>query len=424
MPTSHQASPVDSLFQRSLSDLREGITRGDGSSELLDHLDGVERGWRALRADQDGLADELLGVYEQLGIVFSVTKELPRLKDEHAVLRVLHGNLERSLAGYHVGLYTGSGRDARGVLGRSVDVSQMADLMQQACERRCAAVHRIDGAESGLVELLVSPVIAGDVVVGVIVIARPAEVRALRASDMSVIESLSHFCGDLIRNYRLLRELRTMSVSMVRSLVNAVDQKDKYTAGHSTRVAYFATMLGSEIGVAGRDHRMLQWSALLHDVGKIGIRDDVLKKDGALTEEEFEHMKEHPVRSYEVVKGVPHLAGALDGVLYHHEHFDGKGYPKGLKGVAIPLQARVIQIADVFDALTSTRTYRRAFDWTKALAIMSDESGTTLDPNLQATFDRMLRAVLNDGSLTWERLLDQANTFTHVWEDAAPGEAG
>jgi len=83
------------------------------------------------------------------------------------------------------------------------------------------------------------------------------------------------------------------------------------------------------------------------------------------------------------------------------------------------LQARVIQIADVFDALTSTRTYRKAFDWTKALAIMSDESGTTLDPNLQKTFDRMIRATLTEGSITWERLLDQANTFTHVWEDSA-----
>jgi len=302
-----QALPLHPLLQRSLSRLRDGIAHGDAQPQLLEHLDGVERGLGALRVEQDGLADELFTVYEQLGIVFSVTKALPNLKDEYAVLSVLHENLARSLACYHVGIYSGAGRRACVLVGQPIQgVPGIGEMIRELCDEHRAVVRRIDGAGSDLVELLVSPMIAGDVVVGAIVIARPEESRELRASDMSVVESLSNFCGDLIRNCRLLSELRTMSVSMVRSLVNAVDQKDKYTAGHSTRVAYFATMLATEIGLTGRDHRMLQWSALLHDVGKIGIRDDVLKKDGALTPEEFEHMKEHPVRSYDVVQGVPH----------------------------------------------------------------------------------------------------------------------
>lgn len=149
---------------------------------------------------------------------------------------------------------------------------------------------------------------------------------------------------------------------------------------------------------------MLEWSALLHDVGKIGIRDDVLKKAGKLTEEEFNHIKEHPVRSFEVVSRVPQLRSALDGIRHHHERYDGKGYPDGLKGEGIPLQARIIQVADIFDALTSSRSYRKAFDWQKALNIIAEESGTVVDPHLGAIFTRMIRRKFENDPQAWEAM--------------------
>ena len=204
------------------------------------------------------------------------------------------------------------------------------------------------------------------------------------------------------------------STAMVRSLVSAVDQKDEYTCGHSNRVAYYATLLGRALGLEEDEMRMLQWSALLHDVGKIGIRDDVLKKRGRLTKEEFEHIKEHPVRSYRVVQEVPQLTRALDGVLYHHEHYDGSGYPVGLRGEEIPLQARIIQIADVFDALTSNRAYRAAYDWRRALEILRDEAGRTVDPHLQRVFDRLLRGRLEGRQGAWEEMVRQAEQFVQA----------
>ena len=159
---------------------------------------------------------------------------------------------------------------------------------------------------------------------------------------------------------------------------------------------------------------MLQWSALLHDVGKIGIRDDVLKKTGKLTKEEFDHIKEHPVRSYQVVEGIPHLAGALDGVLYHHERIDGTGYPEGLVGDEIPLQARIIQIADIFDALTSNRSYRSAYGWSQALGILREGSGTTSDPHLVKLFECAVRDAIGNDPDGWDRLIEQAERFSEA----------
>jgi HD-GYP domain-containing protein (c-di-GMP phosphodiesterase class II) len=214
-----------------------------------------------------------------------------------------------------------------------------------------------------------------------------------------------------------------MSMAMVRALVNAVDQKDQYTCGPSLRVAFYADMLGQYLSLGAADLQMLQWSALLHDVGKIGIRDSVLKKEGGLTPDEFQHIREHPVRSYRIVQEIPQLAKALDGILYHHERYDGSGYPTKLTGEQIPLQARIVQIADVFDALTSNRSYRRAYSWEAALDIMGKEAGKAVDPHLQGVFEGLIRKEMSKGADAWDCLMRRANKFTPSMSDE-PGEEG
>ncbi len=376
--------------------------------------------------EHKGMGEELLCLYEQLGIVFEVTRKLAGVQSESEVVALFLESLRRSFERRAVfaarpRLAGGWAFDTPG----APNTPWLTALVERACERGTVLVEPVPpGAlPDSICEVMIGPVRSGEALVCVLVIVRPQSEPAFQASDMLLVESLTTFCGDLIRSHRLVRELREMSIAMVRSLVSAVDQKDEYTCGHSLRVAYYATALGRKLGLGEVDLQMLQWSALLHDVGKIGIRDSVLNKEGRLTPEEFEHIKEHPVRSHKVVQQVPQLRRALDGVLYHHERYDGSGYPSGLKGEDIPLQARILQIADVFDALTSNRSYRAAYDWRKALCIMEEEAGKTADPQLRRLFDDLIHEWVGDDPQAWEALVARASRFAEAMEEPV-GESG
>ncbi len=411
--TASKASmPVSEL----LAQIRNEI-RGDFSGEKVNHLiDDVSNRVKLLQVEHEGMTEELLRTYEQLGIVFEVSRRVSTVQGEEAVVNLFLDTMRRSFDGRPTFAMKAEPdgswvtRDANLLVENWIE-----ELSDRARDSRRVVVGEApySGAGSEIAEAMVGPVFAGNSFVCSIVLTRGPDAMEFRASDMGLLDSLAIFCGDLIDNHRLVHELREMSVAMVRSLVNAVDQKDQYTSGHSMRVGYYATLLGKRLGLSEVELQMLQWSALLHDIGKIGIRDDVLKKTGKLSTEEFDHIKEHPVRSHRVVQGVPQLNDALAGVLHHHERFDGSGYPAGLKGKDIPLQARIIQIADVFDALTSTRSYRTAFDWKQALKILKEEAGTTVDPDLQKIFHDMIETWLEELPSRWATLVTIAGDFTY-----------
>ena len=408
--------PSESELSARLNAVQESLRELGSDDSLMQIVGGVSQAVKRMTTEHGGMVEELLSLYEQLGVVFEVSRSLGSVKNEHDVLELFIGSLGRSFAGRMV---TVTQANAQGLLAPQEDLDDddgwLTDLVRRSVQHRRVMVETAAEETIGTVaEAMAGPVIAGNSVVCTLVLTRPVEGQAFRASDMLLLESLSLFCGDLIRNHRLVREMQTMSVTMVRALVSAVDQKDTYTSGHSIRVGFFATLLGRTKGLNKQDMKMLEWSALLHDVGKIGIRDDVLKKPGKLTKEEFDHIKEHPLRSYEVVKEIPHLADALDGVLYHHERMDGTGYPEGLTGEDIPLQARIVQIADIFDALTSSRAYRPAFEWGPALDVLSDGSGTTSDADLLKLFDPAIRDAIGDAPDGWARLIEQAERFSET----------
>jgi len=412
------------LFSR-LDALRSALRVDPPAPESEALLSNVSEGVSTILAEHGGMAEELLCVYEQLGIVFEVTASLPGVQGESPIVELFLASLRRT---FHESMVAAAVQDGSGqwVLDdRSINVEPwLAGMIEESRAQSGVVVQEPpDGAKpSRTSEAMVCPLLSGENFVCAIVLIRSDKGREFRASDMLLVESLTQFCGDLIRNQHLLTKLREASMAMIRSLVSAIDQKDPYTSGHSQRVGYFALLLGRGLGLGQEDLQMLQWSALLHDIGKIGIRDDVLKKKGKLEPEEWKHILEHPVRSYQVVKEVPQLAGALDGVLHHHEHYDGSGYPEKLAGEDIPLQARIIQVADIFDALTSTRSYRKAFDWRKALLILQEEAGTTVDPVLQKLFDRLVRRLLESEAMSWETLLIQAQQVVGVVQDEAQTE--
>jgi HD-GYP domain-containing protein (c-di-GMP phosphodiesterase class II) len=203
------------------------------------------------------------------------------------------------------------------------------------------------------------------------------EIGELAQTFNTMSEELEHFVEDL---KRAAEENRALFMGSIVMLAGAVDEKDPYTRGHSDRVTKYSMMIGKELNLDADFMEILQISAQLHDVGKIGIEDRILKKPGALTAEEFEVMKTHTTKGANILRPVKQLADMLPGIELHHEALDGRGYPYGLKGDQIPLLARVIAVADTFDALTTNRPYQQAHTPEQALQIIQNLAGKRLDP--------------------------------------------
>lgn len=203
------------------------------------------------------------------------------------------------------------------------------------------------------------------------------EIGELAQTFNTMSEELEHFVEDL---KRAAEENRALFMGSIQMLAGAVDEKDPYTRGHSDRVTRYSMLIAKEMKLDNTFMETLQISAQLHDVGKIGIEDHILKKPGALTEEEFEVMKTHTTKGANILRPVTQLAEMLPGIELHHEALDGRGYPYGLKGDQIPLLARVIAVADTFDALTTNRPYQQAHTPEQALQIIRNLAGKRLDP--------------------------------------------
>jgi HD-GYP domain-containing protein (c-di-GMP phosphodiesterase class II) len=203
------------------------------------------------------------------------------------------------------------------------------------------------------------------------------EIGELAETFNTMSEELEHFVEDL---RRAADENRALFLGSIQMLAGAVDEKDPYTRGHSDRVTRYSLMIGKEMKLDATFMETLQISAQLHDVGKIGIEDHILKKPGALTAEEFEVMKTHTTKGANILRPVTQLAEMLPGIELHHEALDGRGYPYGLQGDEIPLLARVIAVADTFDALTTNRPYQTAHTPEEALKIIQNLAGKRLDP--------------------------------------------
>lgn len=222
------------------------------------------------------------------------------------------------------------------------------------------------------------------------------EIGELAQTFNSMSEELERFVEDL---KRAADENRALFMGSIQMLAGAVDEKDPYTRGHSDRVTRYSLMIAKEMNLPSAFMEILQISAQLHDVGKIGIEDHILKKPGALTEEEFEVMKTHTTKGANILRPVTQLAEMLPGIELHHEALDGRGYPYGLKGDQIPLLARVIAVADTFDALTTNRPYQQAHTPDQALQIIKNLAGKRLDPAAVAA----LLAVYERGEIKIQR---------------------
>jgi HD-GYP domain-containing protein (c-di-GMP phosphodiesterase class II) len=220
-------------------------------------------------------------------------------------------------------------------------------------------------------------------------------------NEVGVLADTFNIMGERIeRAVEEIREAantnRELFIGTIRMLANAIDAKDPYTRGHSERVAYYSTIVAKELGMSSAEIENVHLAGLIHDVGKIGIEDRILRKPSALTDDEYEIMKQHPTKGAQILEAVPKLKALAGPGLMHHENVDGSGYPDGLKGDEIPLLGRMVSVADAFDAMTTDRPYSKAMTFEASVARLQFLSGKKFDPQC---VDAMARAVAS-GELT------------------------
>lgn len=363
----------------------------------------------------ESFSRQLSGVYEELTLVYKLSGSLHSFtRPERFVamaLEELHATLpfesiaacfahdpkrSRALSGQtlFVGPETSRRMDEKRA---AAALSSLTE--EEPCIFTCGANADIALGSAASGDCLAQPVMRDGAVIGAVVaIRKGGDDPLVSSTDLKLVAAATASIGVLLENATLYDDQRSMFMGTLRALTSAIDAKDRYTRGHSERVAYMATRLGEAIGLDTETTQRLHIAGLVHDVGKIGVPEAVLCKPGRLTDEEFSLIKLHPEIGHRILKDIPQLADVLPGVLSHHERWDGKGYPHGIKGEAIPMFGRLIAIADSFDAMSSTRTYRSALDRDKVLTEIEKCGGTQFDPQLSrffvgldfAEYDRMV----------------------------------
>lgn len=236
-------------------------------------------------------------------------------------------------------------------------------------------------------EVILEPIMHDDREIGLVLAGGKTGPDAEATSgDTQLLGAIAGFLGALHENAARFIEQKNMFIGSLQAVSNALDAKDRYTHGHSERVAWLGTQLAKAIGLDDAEVERIRISGLVHDVGKIGVPEAVLCKTGRLTEDEFDQIKKHPRIGYNILKGIPKMEDVLDGVLYHHERWDGCGYPDKLAGEGIPLYGRILAVADTFDAMSSTRSYRTALPREQVLQEILNCAGTQFDPSLTGPF--------------------------------------
>ncbi len=363
-----------------LSDIAAGI-QGSRASELVFY----DRGGHVLRSS-------LLGVPAlRPEVMQRITEESPVRATE-------------KLSGRSYGLLAGDWRMRGRQLGYLGVLLNADPLHAQLNQLRVVLVALFAGA--ALLALLAGILLATR-------ITRPIErlvasTQAVSAGDLShripigTQAPIQDEIGQLSRSFNAMtaslernqKQLEALYFASLEVLARAIDARDPYTFEHSTRVAAISLEIADAMGLPAEARTALRRSGLLHDIGKIGVEDRILAKDGPLTEEEWEAIRRHPVIGYDMVKDLPFLTDCLPGIRHHHERWDGEGYPDGLKGEAIPLPVRILSVADAFDAMTSDRPYRKQFSFEFAARALRTGAASQFDPAAVEAFESRAEAII------------------------------
>lgn len=404
------------------------ISAIDAPADLsLDALSAVEDASRLMR-ENESLGGELLRCYEQMSLLFEMTESIAHLGDSATIQAVL---IRRYAGMLNVGalLLDDGARcvviDDYESLGRPLPAlgdairGLLTDEIRRVRETQRAIICRINSPDAPFelrgVHAMLAALQQFQAPPNVVIALRHHSDPAFDTGERLAAESVLGYGGHILTNVMMVRQVQQMAMETVRALANAIDAKDNYTRGHSERVGWLAKFLGRALGLPPAELQIVEWAGLLHDVGKIGISEQILNKPGALTPEELAEMQKHPRLSFEVLKPIASLEPVLPGVLYHHENHDGSGYPERIRGDEIPLIARILHVVDIFDALTSSRSYRPQYNIDRALEIMKEGAGTITDPRITDVFIRAFRQYMRDSQA------DYLQRFAHIALGPDPG---
>jgi len=405
----------------SVSDASRTPDPAESADSALERIDRASRAIETtarLLDENEGLADEVLRSYEQLNLIFDFTQQIASLINTKEIVHALLSRLGETLSANTVLVVNSAG------LYRAYDVPNRIwvsdgdlSLLSTDLIDEIEAVRKsrqISVVSSPAARIALGPLSRLDNKTDVVLAIRLQHQDEFTSGDTLMIESILSFGGQIIVNSEIHGRLRRMSIESTRALVAAIDKKDHYTSGHSERVGYLARLVGRRLGLAQNELQILEMSGLLHDVGKIGIPENILCKPGKLTSEEYDIIKKHPRMGYEILKPIASFGEILDGVQYHHENPDGSGYPDGLAGPDIPLFARIIHVVDVFDALTTTRSYRVAFSIDQAREILLKESGEKLDEEVVRIFLTLLLELCEERPEAFAHIFSETSEAAHV----------
>ncbi|UVW28724.1 HD domain-containing phosphohydrolase [Massilia sp. H6] len=370
-------------------------TAWDALAETLEDVAAGIADECRLKKELDQMALELSERYEELHLVYAIDRQVQQL-DPGADLfqRLLKSWAEQMDADVAAFVKPGENLCVHATnLSAPIHnldlvlVEMRGDLYRFAHSSRAPIViNEVDDPRRAYIftdlpyKLLCCPVVHERSVVAILVLANHLAKPDFSNSDRKLGELLANQLSGLSRMYGMLAETQKFNEQMADALIEAVEAKDPYTRGHSERVHHISMQIGAAMNLGTRETEDLFWGSLLHDVGKIGIPDAVLCKPGRLTRDEYTFIMVHPERSYEILRHIERLKGAVPGARHHQEKFDGTGYPHALKGADIPLNARIIAVADTYDSITSSRAYRAGRSHEVAMAEIVRVAGSQLDP--------------------------------------------
>jgi HD-GYP domain-containing protein (c-di-GMP phosphodiesterase class II) len=361
------------------------------------------------RLESDGQAMEsvsqqLAESYEEISLLYGIIQSMTVVERPERFVNIVCEELLETLPYAWIGMcFADDPQRLKKLAGRFIFAGE---LSRDESEIHAAAGRLLERAQAGTPIVLdpaanpehgeyavfgrtavVHPVSSDETVIGLLTAGdKQGEDTAASSTDMKLLGATASHTAIFLENAALYDDLNAMFLGTLEALTASIDAKDTYTCGHSQRVAHLTQQLAIAVGLDEHSVSRMHIAGLVHDVGKIGVPERVLLKPGRLNEEEFEWIRKHPEIGYRILKDIPQLEDILPGVLYHHERYDGDGYPTGLAGENIPLMARLIALADSFDAMSSNRTYRTRLSREEVLAEIDRCAGGQFDPALAPVF--------------------------------------